>query len=78
MMAKLAPPDIETEAFGLYEMAGKATIFLGPLVLGLVTQVFASQRAGMSTILIFLVADILISLPLQEHSSHGDKTGLQA
>ncbi|MGI9357591.1 MAG: MFS transporter, partial [Rhizobiaceae bacterium] len=74
MMAKLAPTDLETEAFGLYELAGKVTIFIGPLVLGLATQIFDSQRAGMSTVLIFLVAGIVVLLPLREPSSPDDRT----
>lgn len=69
MMAKIAPHDLETEAFGLYELSGKVTIFLGPLVLGLATQAFDSQRVGMSTILMFFVGAIIILLPLQEPRS---------
>ncbi|MGI9465263.1 MAG: MFS transporter, partial [Aestuariivirgaceae bacterium] len=38
LMARLAPEGIETEMFGLYALAGKATAFVGPLVLGLVVQ----------------------------------------
>ena len=68
MMARLAPHHLETAAFGLYELSGKATIFLGPLVLGIATQAFESQRAGMSTILVFFIAGIIILLPLREPS----------
>jgi UMF1 family MFS transporter len=66
LMARLAPKELETEAFGLYELAGKVTIFAGPLLLGLATDPFRSQRAGMSTILLFFVAGIVILLPLRE------------
>lgn len=66
LMARLAPKDLETEAFGLYELAGKVTIFAGPLLLGLATDLFRSQRVGMSTILMFFVAGIIILLPLRE------------
>lgn len=66
MMARLAPSGLETEAFGLYQLSGKATIFAGPLVLGFVTSMFQSQRAGMSTILLFFVGGILVLLPLRE------------
>lgn len=66
MMARLAPAGFETEAFGLYELSGKATIFAGPLILGFVTSMFQSQRAGMSTILVFFVAGMLALLPLRE------------
>ena len=65
MMARLAPCGLETEAFGLYELSGKATIFAGPLVLGFATWMFELQRAGMSTILPFFVAGIFVLLPLR-------------
>jgi UMF1 family MFS transporter len=66
LMARLAPKELETEAFGLYELAGKVTVFAGPLLLGLATDLFRSQRVGMSTILLFFVAGIIILLPLRE------------
>jgi UMF1 family MFS transporter len=66
MMARLAPQHLETEAFGLYELAGKVTIFMGPLVLGFTTWIFHSQRVGMSTILLFFLAGIFVLLPLRE------------
>ncbi|HWE18082.1 MAG TPA: MFS transporter, partial [Hyphomicrobiaceae bacterium] len=66
LMARLAPKELETEAFGLYELAGKVTVFAGPLLLGLATDLFRSQRIGMSTILLFFVAGIIILLPLRE------------
>jgi UMF1 family MFS transporter len=66
LMARLAPKELETEAFGLYELAGKVTVFAGPLLLGFATDLFRSQRVGMSTILLFFVAGFIILLPLRE------------
>jgi UMF1 family MFS transporter len=71
LMARLAPQGIETEVFGLYELAGKATLFAGPLALGLATDLFRSQRAGVSTILVFFIAGLLILLPLREPVRQG-------
>lgn len=65
LMARLAPPGQETQAFGIYQLAGKATIFVGPLVLGIATDAFQSQRAGMSTILVFFVVGIIVLLPMR-------------
>jgi UMF1 family MFS transporter len=56
MMAHLAPENLRGEMFGLYALSGKATAFIGPLMLGLATDIFSSQRAGMATIVIFMVA----------------------
>ncbi len=60
LMAHLAPPAIRTEMFGLYALSGKATAFLGPALLAWVTAAFDSQRAGMATILVFLVVGLAL------------------
>lgn len=61
-MARLAPKDLETEMFGLYAFSGKATAFLGPLLVGTVTVQFANQRLGMATILCLFVAGLAVLL----------------
>lgn len=58
LMARLAPADQRAEMFGLFALSGKATNFAGPLVLGWATLAFDSQRAGMATIIVFLVAGL--------------------
>ncbi len=55
LMARLAPKESRAEMFGLYAFSGKATAFLGPLILGVVTDTLESQRAGVATIIIFFV-----------------------
>jgi UMF1 family MFS transporter len=62
MMAHLSPQGMEAEMFGLYALTGKATAFLGPLLLGWATIEFGSQRAGMATTLIFLLVGLLVLL----------------
>lgn len=47
--------------FGLYALAGRATSFLAPLLVGIITSVFVSQRAGMAVILVFLLVGYLIA-----------------
>jgi MFS transporter, UMF1 family len=66
MMARMAPADMRTEMFGLYALSGKATAFLGPALLAVVTEAFASQRAGMASILLFFVAGGLLLAQLKE------------
>ncbi|WP_240932842.1 MFS transporter [Pelagibius litoralis] len=66
LMARLTPRDRETEMFGLYALAGKATVFLGPLVFSLATDLFDSQRAGMATILIFFILGFVVLRGLHE------------
>ncbi len=61
-MARLAPPEMTTEMFGLFALSGKATAFLGPALLAWVTVTFQSQRAGMATILVFLLVGLALLL----------------
>lgn len=66
MMARLAPEDMRMEMFGLYSLSGRATSFMGPIAFGFATGLFNSQRAGMATILVFLVAGLLLLIPVRE------------
>ena len=59
MMARLAPPEIRTEMFGLFALSGKATAFVGPALLGAVTVATGSQRAGMATLIVFLTVGLI-------------------
>jgi UMF1 family MFS transporter len=65
-MARLAPPKMVAEYFGLYALSGKATAFLGPAVFGFVTGVSQSQRLGMATILVFIALGALVLLPVRD------------
>ena len=62
MMARIAPAEYRTEMFGLFAFSGRATAYVGPFVLGTLTYVFDSQRVGMSTIVGFLGAGLIIFL----------------
>ncbi|MBO6518858.1 MAG: MFS transporter [Rhodospirillales bacterium] len=60
LMAHLAPAELRTEMFGLYALSGKATAFLGPMLVGALTAAFDSQRVGMAGILVFLIVGSLL------------------
>lgn len=63
LMGRIAPIEMRAEMFGLYALSGKATAFLGPFILGTVTDWTDSQRVGMATILgFFLVGGIMLAL----------------
>ncbi len=66
LMAKLSPPDRLNEFFGLYAVSGNATTFLGPLTIGIVTAAFGSQRAGVAVGVVFLLAGLLLMIPVRE------------
>ncbi len=65
LMARLAEPEERTEMFGLYALSGRATAFLGPLLVGWVTLAFDNQRAGMATIIVFFLLGFLLLAPLR-------------
>ena len=66
LMARMAPEELRTEMFGLFALSGKATAFVGPWLVGVLTAAFASQRVGMSAIIVFLAAGLLLLLFVRE------------
>jgi MFS transporter, UMF1 family len=61
MMVLQANPARMTEAFGLYALAGKATSFLAPLLIGVTTYVTNSQQLGVSPVIgLFLIGLVLL------------------
>ena len=71
-LARVAPPHLQTQMFGLFAFSGKATAFLGPLMVGWVTAFSGSQRWGMSTILIFLLVGFALmqTVPTASKTAH--------
>ncbi len=65
LLARMAPPAQRNQLFGLFTLSGKATAFLGPLLVGAVTLGSGSQRAGMAVILgLWLVGlALLLTVP---------------
>lgn len=61
-MAHVAPPGMTNQMFGLFAFSGKATAFLGPLLVGWITWASGSQRIGMSVIIVLLCIGFLIML----------------
>ena len=66
LLGRFVPERHQTEFFGLYAFSGKAAAFLGPLLLGAATTAFASQRAGMATVILFFVIGGAVMLTVDE------------
>lgn len=73
-MARVSPPEWRNQMFGLLAFSGKATVFLGPLLVAWVTGIFASQRIGMSVILVLLALGFLLmtTVPAAVNSAKSD------
>jgi len=69
LLARLAPPDQITQFFGLFAFSGKVTAFLAPFLVATVTMATGSQRLGMASIALFLVAGMVLMLPVREPST---------
>lgn len=65
LLARLAPPERMTQYFGLFAFSGKVTAFLAPLLVAIVTQATDSQRLGMASIAVFLIAGLLLMAPVR-------------
>jgi len=69
MLARIAPPSMMAEFYGLYALCGKATSFMAPLTVAIVTQVTNSQRVGLASVLVFLIAGLLMMIFVREEQS---------
>ena len=64
-LARLAPIGREGQLFGLYATTGRAVSFLAPVLFGLFTYLFGTDRAGIVGILLVLGAGLLALLPVK-------------
>ena len=60
LLIRLAPRDRIAQYFGLFALTGKVTSFIGPLLIGVITAVTASQKAGMALLVVFFVAGLAL------------------
>src|SRR6201747_2344355 len=60
LLIRMAPKDRIAQYFGLFALTGKVTSFVGPLLIGAVTAVTASQKAGMAVLVVFFVAGLML------------------
>ncbi len=68
-MARIAPKGMETEFFGLFAFSGKATVFLAPLLVAVVTSIYDSQRAGLVVVTVLLALGLLLLIPVRNERS---------
>ncbi len=61
LMVRHADPKAPTESFGLYGLSGRATAFLAPALIGLVTTLSGSARIGIAPVIaLFLIGLLLL------------------
>lgn len=71
-MGRVAPEALRNEMFGLYAFSGKATAFLGPMLVGWLTYLSGSQRIGMGAITAFFLIGfwLMLSVPGDRNEGH--------
>jgi UMF1 family MFS transporter len=62
LLARISPPEKMTEFFGFFSFSGKITAFAAPLAIGAVTHASGSQRIGIASCLVFLIAGLILLL----------------
>src|SRR5216683_1824405 len=60
LLIHMAPKDRVAQCFGLFALTGRVTSFVGPLLIGVVTAVTESQKAGMAVVVVFFVAGLAL------------------
>ena len=76
LMGRFVPKQHESEFFGFFSLSGKVTAFVGPMLLGILSDAY-SQRIGVLSVLLFFVVGGVLLLRVDEHhgiytsSSHG-------
>ncbi|MCX8030535.1 MAG: MFS transporter [Thermodesulfovibrionales bacterium] len=66
--ANFIKPDQESEYFGIYSLIGKSSAILGPLVFGLISSSFQSQRPAVLAVSLFFLTGFLILQTVKQQS----------
>lgn len=66
LLGRFVPREKENQFFGFFAFSGKLTAFFGPLFLGILTQIFNSQRAGVAVLAVFFGIGSLILSKIDE------------
>ncbi len=67
LLIHMAPKDRIAQYFGLFALTGKVTSFVGPLLIGAITAITASQKAGMAVLVLFFVAGLALLARVREN-----------
>ena len=66
LLVRMAPKDRVAQYFGLFALTGKVTSFVGTLLIGAITAITASQKAGMAVLVLFFVAGLALLSRVRE------------
>jgi UMF1 family MFS transporter len=69
LLIRMAPQDRIAQYFGLFALTGKVTSFVGPLLIGAITAITASQKAGMAVLVLFFVAGLVLLARVRDYTN---------
>jgi len=70
LMGRISPPNKVNEFYGFFAFSGKLTSFLGPMLLGIFTKYFDSQRYGVATVFVFFFVGFLLIQGVKDKESY--------
>ena len=74
LMARFVPARRESEFFGFFAFSGKVTSFMGPALLGVLSEAY-SQRVGVASLLFFFVVGGLLLWRVDERQGMAEAAG---
>ncbi|TCO69578.1 MFS transporter [Rhodovulum euryhalinum] len=73
MMVRQSNPARITESFGLYALAGKATSFLAPLSIGIMTGITGTQQAGITPLVVLFLIGLALLVFVRAEGEREDR-----
>ncbi len=79
LMALLTPPEHTAEFFGFYDgFCGKASAIIGPIVFGLLSDWFGSQRPAIWALAVFFIVGLILLRRVDVRQARNDEPALVA
>lgn len=66
LVGRLAPEGMSGEFYGLFALSGRATAWMAPLLIGILTATTHSNRLGVACVLVFLVLGFVVFTRVRE------------
>ena len=68
-MARISPPEMATQFFGLFALSSTVTAFLAPLMVATMTGMFESQRIGFASLALLMVVGWILLLKVTDEQA---------
>lgn len=69
LMAKISPPEMATQFFGLFALSSTVTAFLAPLMVAMATDFFESQRIGFASLALLMIIGAVMLAKVKEEQA---------